>query len=449
MKYIVITFLMVSALGFTVKGQELSLDSCKVYAVKNNITLKNAQLELEAAEKVKQNAFTNYFPSVSAGAFTMKAHSNMIEAATPELNLPVYDGNPANIPGATEFAYMPGMNIGLMDNLSTGYVTAIQPLFTGGRIHNGNKLAELGTDIKTEQLNMTKEEVLLRTEYLYWTIISLTEKRNTLMGYENLLQSFKKDASVSFNAGLIQKSDVLKIELELNKIESQKLQLTNGLTMVKMALSQHMGVSYSEDMVFTDSALIVNAPKSVFITPQEALLNRNEYKLLNKAIEAEELQQKMAQGEYLPSVAVGVSGYYLDMMDNQSTNAMAFATLSIPISDWWGGSYKKQEHKLKVQIAQNNLSEKSEFLQLQMEQTFRELSESFQQISVAEATVLQAEEYYSEINNGFEAGVESTSDLLEARALSQQANDALIDAKAEYKIKLAYYLQATSQFQMN
>jgi len=445
MKQLVITIFIVGALASSSIGQELSLDSCKVSAINNNKSLKNAQLELDAAEKVKQNAFTNYFPKVDAGAFTMRSSSKIIQAQTPEMNLPVYDGNPANLPGATEFAYVPGMDIGIMDNLSTGYITAIQPIFTGGRIYNGNKLADIGASIKKEQLSMTTDEVLLKTEYLYWTVISLSEKKNTLEGYEILLQSFKKDVSVSFNAGLVKKSDLLKIELELNKIEAQKLQLENGLAMVKMALSQHIGIPYSENMFLTDTSLIVNAPLSVFVTPQEALMNRSEYRILNKAITAEELQQKMALGENLPSVAVGVSGYYLDMMDNQSTNAMAFATLSIPLSGWWGGSYKKQEHKIKVEIAQNNLIEKSELLQLQMEKTFMDLNESFQQIEVAEATVLQANEYFIEIKNGHDAGIESTSNLLESRALLQQANDALTDAKAGYKIKLAYYLQATAQ----
>ncbi|MEI6864606.1 TolC family protein [Flavicella sp.] len=449
MKHIIVTLLMVSTLVFTTTGQNLSLDDCKAYAINNNKNLKNAHLELAAAQKIKQNAFTNYFPKVDAGAFTMKSSSKMIQAETPEINLPVYDGNLASIPGSTEYAYIPGMDIGIMDYLSTGYITAIQPIFAGGRIYNGNKLAELGTSIKSKQLNITTEEVLLKTESLYWTIISLTEKKNTLRGYETLLHSFKKDALVSFDAGLIQKSDVLKIELELNKIEAQKLQLDNGLTMVKMALSQHIGIPYSENLNLTDTSLIINTPLSVFVTPQEALMNRNEYKILNQTVTAEELQQKIAQGEYLPSVGIGVSGYYLDMMDNQNTNTMAFATLSIPISGWWGGSYKNKEHKIKVEIAQNNFFQKSELLQLQIEQTFRDLSESFQQIEVAEATVSQAKEYYFEINNGFNAGIESTTNLLEARALLQQANDTLIDAKAGYKIKLAYYLQATSQTKIN
>lgn len=436
---------MVGTLFSSSNGQELSLDSCKASAISNNISLKNAQLELEAAEKVKQNAFTNYFPKVDAGAFTMKSSSNIIQAETPEMNLPVYDGNPANIPGATEFAYVPGMDIGILDNLSVGYITAIQPIFAGGQIYNGNKLADIGTSIKNDQLNITTEDILLKTEYLYWKVISLNEKEKTLEGYESLLNSFKKDASVSFNVGLIQKSDLLKIELELNKIEAQKLQLDNGLTMLKMALSQHIGIPYSEDMTLIDTSLSVKTPLSVFVTPQEALMKRSEYKILNKAVTAEELQQKMAVGENLPSVAVGVSGYYMDAMDMQSTNALAFATLSIPISDWWGGSYNKQKHKINVEIAQNNLFEKSELLQLQMEKTFRDLSESFQQIKVAEATVLQANEYYTEVNNGYNAGIVSTSDLLESRALFQQAKDSLIDAKAGYKIKLAYYLQATAQ----
>ena len=161
-------------------AQTLSLDSCKSFALENNKSYKTAELGLNAANKTKQNAFTNYFPKVEAGAFTMVANSNLIEAETPEMNLPVYDGNPANIPTATEFAYIPGMELGLVDNLTTGYVTAVQPLFTGGRIHNGNQLAKMGADIKEDQLELTREEGLVKTETLYCPIVSLNQKKKTL-----------------------------------------------------------------------------------------------------------------------------------------------------------------------------------------------------------------------------------------------------------------------------
>ncbi|MCW0484602.1 TolC family protein [Gaoshiqia sediminis] len=89
----------------------------------------------------------------------------------------------------------------------------------------------------------------------------------------------------------------------------------------------------------------------------------------------------------------------------------------MPISDWWGGSYKLKEHELKNDAARNNLNEKSELLKLQMEKAYKELTESYQQISVAESLASQAREHLQVVTDNYEAGILSTSDLLEAQAI--------------------------------
>ena len=433
------------AVGTSAWSQNLTLDSCKAYALENNHRVKEGRLELEASEQVKKGAFTHYFPTINAGAAAMKANKHLIEAEVPEMNLPVYNGNPANIPVATEFAYFPGMDLQLLDYTNIGMVTAIQPIYVGGRVRNGNKLAALGEEFAEHQLSLTTEEVLVSTEYYYWNIMALEEKKKTLEGYELLLKSLLNDVTNAFDAGLIHKSDVLKVQLELNKLQSNKLQLENGLSLVKMTMAQHIGIAYSDTLNFEQEELKGQVPADVFKTPSDALINRNEYQMLNKAIRAEELQKNLSRGEYMPSLSVGIQGLYLDVVENQNTYGLAFATVSIPLSGWWGGSHEIKEHKIKIDIAQNNLDEKSELLMLQMEKSYKDLLENYQQIEVARLSEKQAEEHLNDVSNNYEAGVMGTSDLLEAQAIYQQSRDAIVDAQANYKIKLAYYYQVTAQ----
>ena len=57
--------LAVSAQRFPLDSCMLSLDSCKALALRNNLEIKNAALDVEAAQEVKKQAFTKYFPNVS------------------------------------------------------------------------------------------------------------------------------------------------------------------------------------------------------------------------------------------------------------------------------------------------------------------------------------------------------------------------------------------------
>jgi outer membrane protein TolC len=164
--------------------------------------------------------------------------------------------------------------------------------------------------------------------------------------------------------------------------------------------------------------------------------------MLQKAVEAEILQKKMARGEVLPQLAVGVQGYYLDVMDQSGTNALVFATLNIPLSGWWGGSHKIKEHQIKVDMAENRLSENTELMVLEVQKAYKELIESHQQVSIAEKSLEEAGEYLRVTSDNYEAGLVSTSDMLEAQVIYQQAEDARNDALCTIQIKLAYYLKS-------
>jgi len=126
----------------------LTLEESKQLALQNNAKIKNSALEIESAQQTKKAAFTNFFPSISASGAMFEAQKNMMEISTQGGNLPVYDGKDlAALSTATQFAYMPASTMGLLKSGTFGIVTAVQPVFAGGRIWNGNKLASLGEDI--------------------------------------------------------------------------------------------------------------------------------------------------------------------------------------------------------------------------------------------------------------------------------------------------------------
>lgn len=422
-------------------AQNYTLKECKNLALENNLRLKESKLKIDAAEKVKQNAFTNYFPKVSASANLFRSSKGLLEIETPEFNLPVYDGNPQNLEAATQFAYFPSLSIETLDYANTASVTAIQPIYAGGRISTGNKLASLNQDVQQLQYDLNESEVLVKTEEFYWNLAALNEKKKTIENYQTLLQNLHKEVNDFYEAGLTQKSNVLKVQLELNKIQGNKLQLINGIDVLKMAFAQHLGLENYENLSVTDTIANINAPDFYYQNPSEAIKNRKETTLLNKAIDAEVLQKKLSSGEFLPELGVGVGGLYLDVADNDNFYGVVFASLTIPISDWWGGTYKKQEHNLKIEMAKNNLKEKSQLMQIQISKEYKSLTESYKQIEIAQTSLTQATEYLQELEDTYDAGLTSLSDLLEAKAIDQEALDALIDAKAKHKINEAKYLQ--------
>jgi len=424
----------------------LSLEDSKQLALQNNIKSKNSKLEIEASLQTRKSAFTNFFPNISAGGLMWGAQKNLMEIQTQGGNLPVYDGNPANLGSATQFAYLPGGTMGLLKKGTIGYVNAIQPVFTGGRIYNGNRLAALGEEVSEFKDKMTEDEILIKTEEQYWLIVSLEDKSKTIDAYESLLRNLLGQVNDAFSSGLVLKNDVLKVNLKLNEVLLNKAKLENGRKLALMAFCQYTGIPYDSTLMLKDELRINEMPQSIRVDKDEAVKNRSEYLLLQKSVEAEKLQSSMKLGEYLPQAAIGLSGMYMKFDDaKESTLGMIFGTVSVPISGWWGGAHELQERKIKENIAENNFRNNSELLSLQIEKSWQDLTTAYKQYLLSEESKTQAEENSKVNADSYKNGITKLSDLLEAQALLQQTLDQLTDAKADYMNKRSTYLKVTGR----
>jgi len=231
-------------------------------------------------------------------------------------------------------------------------------------------------------------------------------------------------------------------------LESGKLKLANGLQLSKMVLAQFIGVS--PDGFDIDKSLIENVTLlfDTQIDHTSALSQRVEYRLLDKNIEAGELQVKMETGKYLPTVAVGAGWNYMNF-DNGAPLAMeknfgmVFATVSVPISDWWGGSHAIKRQKIQTQIAKNDKRNAEELLLIQMLQLRNDVEESIQQVHLADKAITASLENLRLNADCYQAGTCLLSDLLDAQNALQQTRDQRTEAITVYCLNLAKYRQAT------
>jgi outer membrane protein TolC len=423
-------------------AQTISLDSCKKLALQNNRKIKEADMHLRESQQQKKEVFTNFFPKVSVSAIAMRSSDYLIKLQTPEMNLPVWDGKtPSQLANPTQFAYFPALNLGLLDYMNTAAVSVSLPIYEGGRIRRGYKLASLGEEISVFQKEMTHDEVLARTEELFWNLQSLSEKEKTIRSYQLMLDSLYRDVNNFNNAGLAQKNDVLKVQLKQNELKTNLLKLRNGINLTRRALYQYIGLPYDSSLVFITSA----DPSPVTMTfpdPEQLVKNRSEYSLLSKAVEVKQVQKKLAAGEYMPQIAVVGTGFAYDAMNQTSNNALGMVNLTIPISDWWAGSHKIREQEIEVRQAQSSLLENTELMVLQIRQAANEVGETHFQIGMSQESVTQAAENLRISQDNYKAGVIGISDLLEAQSIYQSALDDLSEARCNYQIKKAKYIQS-------
>ena len=430
-------------------AQTYTLQQLKDSALQNNIAIRTAQHDIEAANQQRKEAFTKYFPNVSGTGVWFNANKGMAQTTlnlgenmSPELGAALAQ----SLPQEALMALGNPISISMMKNGTIGSVMAVQPVFAGGQIINGNKLAKLGEDVSQLKLRLSENEVEKTAEQYFWQLASLQEKMKTIEAVDTLLRDIHKDVDVAVRAGVAMRNDLLQVELRQNDISSQKLKLQNGLSLVRMLLSQYCGL---RDTSFTIEYSILNIENPALQKGannfQSSIFNvqcLTEYQLLQKQVEATGLQKKMAVGQNLPSVAVGAGYTYHNLLDNNHTFGMVFATVSVPITDWWSGSHAIKRKAIEHQKAQEQLTDNAELLKIRMQNARNGVEESYQQLMLAQRSIEQAKENLRLNRDYYRAGTSKMSDLLEAQLLYQQSLDKHTDAFADYQNKLLEYKQA-------
>ena len=437
-KCIIILDLLFSVAAFAQEPLRLSVQDCIEMALENNIELKNSQLEIDKARATKKEAQTLYFPTVSAQALAF-------DALNPLLSFGIDDIDNAQLRQILYTLYAEyGANMGLDKEYSfvqNGVVLnamATEPIYAGGRIRNGNKLAKLGIEAAEYQSMMKEDEVRLQTETLYWQIIALEEKNATLDHLDQLLDTLDKDLSGAIEAGLAMPTDQYKLRVKQNESQLNRKKLNDGITLLKMLLAQYIGTDW-QTMTLIDTLGLETEPSAYFQLAETAVAQRNESHLLDLSLKAEDLKKKMTLGEALPSLLVGGSASYHTIFEHTNPNALVFAMLKIHITDWHKTSFKLKKHDLDAEMAENTRRDLTEKMELQTNQAWFNLEQSWLRINMAETSLRDAEANLKITEDYYDAGLVALSDVLEAQTLLKKNRDELTDSRVEYRINLVTY----------
>jgi len=430
--------------GIAAAQSSYTLEQILDSARQNNIAIRSARQNVEAASQQRKEAFTKYFPNISGTGLWFNANRGMAQTEVSASEM-IPASLATMLPAEALAAFANPISVSMLKNGTVAGITAVQPVFAGGQIVNGNRLAKVGEDVSRLQLQLSENEVEKTAEQYYWQLVSLQEKQKTVEAVESLLADIHKDVGVAVRAGVALHNDLLQVQLRQNEVESQKLKLQNGISIVKLLLAQYSGL---RDTSFTvqhsPSAIDHSAEHEV----QCAAFNVQclpEYQLLGKQVEATRLQKHLAVGENLPTVAVGAGYNYHNLLENNHTFGMIFATVSVPISDWWGGSHAIKRKKIAYQTAIDEQQDKAELLRIRMQNAWNSVVEARQQLDIARRSIEQSEENLRIHRNYYKAGTSTMSDLLEAQLLYQQSRDKHTDAYADLQNKQLEYRQAIGE----
>ena len=155
-------------------------------------------------------------------------------------------------------------------------------------------------------------------------------------------------------------------------------------------------------------------------------------------VDAKKLEKKLALGEYLPAVGIGISYGHSSFM-NSNSNAIGLATISIPISNWGKGSLKLKRLNNEIDKAVNEKEHLTSQLVLQARQLWLNLNVAWDQMKIAEENLELAEKNVYNQMSKFNAGLIPISDVLMNQTELYEASENLINKQIEYSKALTAY----------
>lgn len=451
----------------------LTLDSCRAMALRNNKQMSVSKAKQDVAANLRKAARTKYLPHVSAlGGYmwTSKEVSILNDDQKSALNnlgtnaatnLQTSIGPYASIlPTALQsklagdLTTMAGtldqLGMGIVDafrtdtrNIFAGAVVFTQPVFMGGAIVAMNKMADINEDLAANSLEAKRQGTLFSIDQAYWQVVSLRHKEKLAQSYVELVKKLDNDVQKMVNEGVATKSDRLNVSVKVNEAEMALMKVTDGLVLSKMLLCELCGLPVNEQVKLADEEseeLIVDSEKLATADVTFATHNRPELKMLQNTVDLAHQATNLLKAGNLPKVLL-TGGYAVSNPNNFNGFEKKFAgfwnigvMVHVPIWNWGDVRYKVRAAKGAATIANLELDEAREMIELQVNQKAFLVNESNKKLAMAQSNIAHAEENLRTANLGFKEGVISSTTVIEAQTAWLQAQSQKIDAEIEVKL---------------
>ena len=412
----------------------MTLKDCVDAARQGNSQVKDAQYDVLMADELRKYMKTKYYPTVSASFSHFESTDylvsvNLFDSPLKEIVDIILDDVDIYKDGGIR-AIKRGTSAGL---------SLLQPIYTGGRLRYFNKLAKLNVEARTMMKDVVDDNVVQTTEFLYYKVVEFHETDKLLESMEKEVANIHQDAVNIYENGIVNKNDVLSVELVQDQLSALRVKAANGCKLLRRALAKYIGMADEDIDVDMNVEKDIVPPETLQMNTAQAVEARTETQLLDIWADKASLERKISRGSMLPVVLLGGSANYSKYIGDWKPRAIAFATVQMPISAFWSERHLYKRSKIAEQKALDFRQDKRELITLQVQDAYDNLESSYRQTQIAAKSIARAEENLRINREHYRAGMSNMTSLLEAQRQQQQA-------QMQYNSAICEYMQAKTRY---
>ncbi|MFH7012268.1 TolC family protein [Flavobacterium sp. FlaQc-52] len=440
-KYNTLVFTML--LGFGLSGQaqtkKWTLEECVRYAMENNITIKNTELDIKNAAIDKRGAIGSFLPNISGTA----SHSwNIGLNVNPVTNIAATQ--------TTQYSSI-GVNAGV-------------DIYKGLQNQNALRKANLSIVASKYQLLKMQEDIGLNVANAFLQI--LFNKENLKVKTEQLSIDEKRltRSEEMVNAGTIPRGDLFDLMATVATDKQNIIIAENSLLISKLSLAQLLQLKeFTEFDVIDDTNakdennIMAQSPTDIYNKAKEI---RTELKLAQTNLEIAEKNVAIAKGAYQPTLAgfysfntrasyseipVGkdadgniIYGNALPVFQQFSDNkGHNFGVqLNVPIFNGFSVRNNVERNKVSLEKSKIDLEQKSLDLQRNVYTAFTDAKGALNAYESSNVTLEARQQAYNYAKEKYDVGLMNSFDFTQSQTLLTNAQSDVIRTKYDYMFKI-------------
>ena len=423
--------LLFSVVGIMAQQKKWTLEECVFYAVENNLTVAQAELDLENADIDKSDAIGALLPTLNS---TLSASANTGLAIDPTTNTAI---------NTTFFS-------------ASGSMTSSITLFDGLRNYNRIERAKLNAISNQYRLDNIKDDIRLNVANAYLQVLSNKESLKVFKAQYAVTEQDLKRTKELVDSGVVARGDLLELEATAANQEQQIVNAESLILISKISLAQLLGITdyenfdiAEEEFEIPPSDILDNSAKTIF---DKALTFRNDIKFALSGVELAQKDLDIAKGARYPTVGAFINyntrysdqnrdfltGEKIPFKDQLYINdGISYgAQINIPIFNGWSVRNNIKRSKISVDIAQIEYQRTKLQLETNVNQAYVDVRSFYKSYEAAQKTLEARRLAYQYSKDRFDVGLMNSFDFSQAQARVDNAEATLIRTKYDYIFRL-------------
>ena len=303
------------------------------------------------------------------------------------------------------------------------------PIYTGGRLDAIERAARIEATASEDEVAAARRDLTLEITRAYWALVTAGESVRVVDESVQRIGAHLQDVRHQLDAGLVPPNDVSSVEAQASRQQMLAIQARGNRDMAEAELARLAGL---EPGAAIDPVVSLAPPPAEMLMPdalvETAKQQRPERAALAKRVRAAEERSRAAAAGIKPTVAIGGGFDYarpnpriFPREGAWKTSWDASVNVNWPLFDGGRTQGEMAEAAASARAAQERLAEFDSALALEIRQRLTELTSTRAAIAAAADAVRSATEARRVVGERFNAGVATSTDVLDAQVALLQA----------------------------